>query len=612
MIRRYRRSTGILGGLLLVLLAFILVLAMPHMLFADEYSGSELSETEETLEDGELQEGVQPESVELAETIEEGARQEGEQQEVSRQEEGTSTVEGSILEEEVTADENDVTDDEPVLYAMAGVSISTRESESNNTEATANVARLNQEVRASMSGADEDWFVFSVPSEGSYTLSFASDGGVGGTFFRYSLYDDDRSWKAGDSESFDNYEANTHSVYLKAGVAHLYVRLGNSGSNNSGDYRFKLRNSSGTSSMNDGAISSSNVSISNRESEGNGSRAKANVARLNQEVRASMSGADEDWFVFSVPSEGSYTLSFASDGGVGGTFFRYSLYDDDRSWKAGDSESFDNYEANTHSVYLKAGVAHLYVRLGNSGSNNSGDYRFKLTKDIATPISIHTATISSIPDQIFTGWAITPQPTVSLGGKTLVKDRDYKLFYSNNTDVGTATIYVAGENDYTGYKSAEFKIVSPSSSSSSRTPIYRMYNRLTSEHLYTTSSTEYGKCGSGAYRDWKAEGIAWYAPTNSSTPVYRLYNPVSGDHHYTNSAGERNSLVNMYGWRSEGVAFYSAASSDGGSTAVYRVYNGKLIRGQHHYTMGLGERNNLVAYHGWKSEGVGFYGYASA
>ena len=142
-------------------------------------------------------------------------------------------------------------------------------------------------------------------------------------------------------------------------------------------------------------------------------------------------------------------------------------------------------------------------------------------------------------------------------------------------------------------------------------PLYRMYNTKTSEHLWTRSKAEYDSCGSGNYRDWKAEGVAWYAP-RGGRPVYRLYNLKSGDHHYTTSAGEKASLLASGQWRDEGVAFYSATNKDSNTIKIYRVYNGRLKRGQHHYTKSAAERDSLVKNSGWRDEGIGFYGYSSA
>ena len=142
-------------------------------------------------------------------------------------------------------------------------------------------------------------------------------------------------------------------------------------------------------------------------------------------------------------------------------------------------------------------------------------------------------------------------------------------------------------------------------------PLYRMYNTKTSEHLWTRNKKEYDSCGTGNYRDWKAEGVAWYAPVSSSKPVYRLYNPKSGDHHYTTSLGEKDKLVSSGQWRDEGIAFFSATKRDANTIKIYRVYNSRLKRGQHHYTKSAAERDSLVKNNGWKDEGVGFYGFRS-
>ena len=143
-------------------------------------------------------------------------------------------------------------------------------------------------------------------------------------------------------------------------------------------------------------------------------------------------------------------------------------------------------------------------------------------------------------------------------------------------------------------------------------PLYRMYNTKTSEHLWTKSAKEYESAGSGSYADWKAEGVAWYVPVSSAKPVYRLYNTKSGDHHYTTSMAEKDKLVGSGQWRDEGIAFYSATAKDTNTIKIYRVYNSRLKRGQHHYTRSAAERDSLVKNSGWKDEGIGFYGYSSA
>nr|AGH13993.1 hypothetical protein [Prevotella sp. Sc00028] len=72
-----------------------------------------------------------------------------------------------------------------------------------------------------------------------------------------------------------------------------------------------------------------------------------------------------------------------------------------------------------------------------------------------------TPAIADIPDQTYTGSAITPEPTVIAGSLSLTKGTDYVYSYTNNTDAGTATVRATFQGDYAslGYVEKEFKIV---------------------------------------------------------------------------------------------------------------------------------------------------------
>ena len=67
--------------------------------------------------------------------------------------------------------------------------------------------------------------------------------------------------------------------------------------------------------------------------------------------------------------------------------------------------------------------------------------------------------IATIPDQTFTGSAVTPEPVIKFGSLTLKKDTDYTLSYSNNTNVGTATVTITGKGNYSDTKTVNFKII---------------------------------------------------------------------------------------------------------------------------------------------------------
>ena len=60
--------------------------------------------------------------------------------------------------------------------------------------------------------------------------------------------------------------------------------------------------------------------------------------------------------------------------------------------------------------------------------------------------------------QVYTGKAITPDVTVTLDGKTLKKDTDYEVKYSDNKNVGTAKVTVIGTGDYMGSVETTFAI----------------------------------------------------------------------------------------------------------------------------------------------------------
>ena len=73
-------------------------------------------------------------------------------------------------------------------------------------------------------------------------------------------------------------------------------------------------------------------------------------------------------------------------------------------------------------------------------------------------IDLSSATVNSIDSQTYTGSSIEPSVTVTLNGKTLKLNEDYTLTYSNNVNVGNATITINGIGNYTGSKKVNFNI----------------------------------------------------------------------------------------------------------------------------------------------------------
>ena len=59
-----------------------------------------------------------------------------------------------------------------------------------------------------------------------------------------------------------------------------------------------------------------------------------------------------------------------------------------------------------------------------------------------------TLVVSPIPNQTYTGEAITPTLTVKASGKVLTENKDYTVFFKNNTDAGTADVVIMGCGSY--------------------------------------------------------------------------------------------------------------------------------------------------------------------
>ena len=74
-------------------------------------------------------------------------------------------------------------------------------------------------------------------------------------------------------------------------------------------------------------------------------------------------------------------------------------------------------------------------------------------------ISISKASVTlSTSTYAYNGKAKTPSVTVKIGGKTLKKDTDYTVSYSNNIKVGTAKVTITGKGNYTGTISKTYSI----------------------------------------------------------------------------------------------------------------------------------------------------------
>ena len=108
----------------------------------------------------------------------------------------------------------------------------------------------------------------------------------------------------------------------------------------------------------------------------------------------------------------------------------------------------------TASNNIRPGVATLMI----TGINN---YTGTIYKNYTIKADLSTyGTVSTIVDQNYTGYQITPYVTVTCGGNLLTVGNDYTVTYANNTNIGRATVIAtaAANSYYVGTANGYFNI----------------------------------------------------------------------------------------------------------------------------------------------------------
>ena len=90
-----------------------------------------------------------------------------------------------------------------------------------------------------------------------------------------------------------------------------------------------------------------------------------------------------------------------------------------------------------------------------------GAKSFPIGEDGNRRLIVQKPVIAEIAEHAYTGSEIKPEPTVTIGSITLTKGTDYVYSYTNNTNVGTATVRVTFQGTYSslGYVEKEFTIL---------------------------------------------------------------------------------------------------------------------------------------------------------
>lgn len=124
------------------------------------------------------------------------------------------------------------------------------------------------------------------------------------------------------------------------------------------------------------------------------------------------------------------------------------------------------------------GKLQLQIPVQVTGSTNNNTYSYY----------IGNASVSAIADQTYTGYDIRPGVSVWLNGGYLYEGRDYTLTYTNNRNIGTASITITGIGSYYGSKTVNFRIVNQTNTTPQTTNLANAFISSISSKKYTGSS----------------------------------------------------------------------------------------------------------------------------
>ena len=114
-----------------------------------------------------------------------------------------------------------------------------------------------------------------------------------------------------------------------------------------------------------------------------------------------------------------------------------------------------NYILTQTPMYKNAGTYTIYYEITAKGyETKTGSAQIKINKKDISQIKVNLKTTSYIYD----GEEKQPEVEVNDGNTILMKDMDYTLKYSNNINIGTATVTIEGKRNYTGIITKEFEI----------------------------------------------------------------------------------------------------------------------------------------------------------
>lgn len=144
-------------------------------------------------------------------------------------------------------------------------------------------------------------------------------------------------------------------------------------------------------------------------------------------------------------------------------------------------------------------------------------------KENAEKTSISKATVSSIKTQVYTGKKLTPSVTVKVNGKTLKKNTDYTVSYSNNVNTGKAIVTITGKGNYTGTKKISFYIAPKKVSASAKSTAKNKIKVMVKKASGKVSGYQIRYASDSKFKNAKTKSTAKTTYTLSSLKSKKTY-----------------------------------------------------------------------------------------
>ena len=247
---------------------------------------------------------------------------------------------------------------------------------------------------------------------------------------------------------------------------------------------------------------------------------------------------------------GSYTVFYkvvgdANHNGVDAQFINVAIY------KAAltnvlleaSTLTYNQQEQSPVITSVKAGElvvpAEAYTISGNKATN-VGNYLIEiLPKDdaqnydgtakaqwsiVAADAQIFTINLGST-SLVFNGTELKPTVTVKDGDAVLVEGTDYTLAYTNNVNVGTATVTATGIGNYTGTQTKEFSITKADMTITAPAAISGLVYTTQPQALATAGTVE------GGEMMYSLDNQTWAktVPTGTDAKEYTVYYKIEAD-----------------------------------------------------------------------------------